>query len=185
MIGQMRQLLGLCIIALCVAVTMLAVTSWSRARLADAQSEAARLAEQGAALLARLDDAKRIEDDQVVMPQGYLWPGQDRAALELTFQQALVGAAEATGLRLVSFGPGRAPEGIRTAALGYEVEVEGGHEELARFLMTIEEHDPQLGYLYLWMRQQAGGTDVDGKALVSARLGVWGFTDMPVETAAP
>jgi hypothetical protein len=185
MMGQVRQVFGVVIVALCVAVVMVAITSWSRARLADATEESLRLAEQEVALLARLEDAKRIEADQVTMPQGYLWTGQERATLEIAFQQALIGAADDTGLRLVSFGPGRPPDEITSAALGYEVEVAGGHEELARFLLEIEGYEPQLGYSYLWVRQQPGAADDGGKALVSARIGVWGFTDMAVEAAAP
>jgi hypothetical protein len=176
MMGQLRQVFGLCLIAAVVFVVALATTSWSRFRLAAAQEEAARLVQQETALLDRLEDAQGVDAGQIAMPPDYLWPGQERAAQEIAFQQALVGAAETTEVRLISFGPGLAPDAISTPAVGYEVEVEGGHEELARFLRAIELHEPQLGYSYLWIRQQANVPENAGKALVTARIGVWGFT---------
>ncbi len=185
MMGQLRQVFGLCLIAAIVFVVVLATTSWSRARLAAAEAEAERLVQQETAMLDRLEDAQGLEAGQIAMPPNYLWPGQERAALEIAFQQALVDAAETTEVRLISFGPGRAPDAISTSALGYEVEVEGGHEELARFLRVIEFHEPQLGYSYLWIRQQANVQDNAGKAFVAARIGVWGFTEQPEDTIAP
>jgi hypothetical protein len=184
MMGQLRQLIGLCMIVVAVVMSMFLLTTPSKARLAAAQDEGSRLQRQETALLSRLADAQAAQSISLALPEGYIWVGQERAALEISFQQTLVAAAESAGLRLVSFGPGRPPVDVTSTALGYDVEVEGGHEELASFLLAIENARPRLAYTYFWIRQLASGSQ-DGKALVAVRLGVWGFTDIAADEAIP
>lgn len=179
MSGQFRQLVGLCLLGIFIICGLWIVTAFSRAGLLAAQEQHTLLLAQRSELLLRRETVAAAQTSDLDLPQGFVWQGLERAVLEVAIQKALVDATEAADLRLVSFGPGSQPSELNSPALGYNAEVEGGYKELATLLLALENHQPQLAINYLWIRPLTTSSFEAKDALLSVRLGVWGFTDEP------
>lgn len=174
MMGAIRQFAGLILIAALAAVLYLVMTSASRYRLNAAVAESERIAKAESALLGRLDDVAANETAGAVLPQALIWQGEDAAAMEIDVQQHILDAAGKAGLQVMAFGAGAPADGIVQPTIGYDVELEGGHVEVARFLSLLEEARPGLAIGTLWMRQLPPMAGV-AKAPISVRLTTWGF----------
>lgn len=168
--------IGLALLAFAGFSALMLFSAPSRARLSAAAEMAQDLHRREAEFVARAKAVARngAEGAEARWPKDMIWGGSDAAAQELAFQTALLDAASAADLRVLSFGPGAGPKGLTQKTLGFELELEGDHAALADFLARVEAQRPRLAILSLWLRHKAGGQEV-GKALLTARLGLWGF----------
>jgi Type II secretion system (T2SS), protein M subtype b len=174
MIGIVRQLFGLLIVAALGATFYIAISSASRSRLDAAHAEFERISKLESALLGRLEDNPVAHDATMILPPELIWNGEDAAVVEIAIQQQMLDAANEAGLQVMAFGVAAPAEGITQPTIGYEVELEGGHVEVARLLSLLEDARPGLAIGNLWMRQLP---PMDGvaKAPISVRLTAWGF----------
>ena len=163
--------MGVALVTLVTIAVLASLTAQSRSRLEAARAEMVLTSSRKTALTKRLTEAASAADKTIAITGSQLWVGENSAAIELAFQKSVVGAAEMSGLQLVSFGPAPGPVGFSHAALGYELDAEGGHEELARFLAEIESSEPRFAFSFVWIRQFGGG-ERQGKGLVTARIGL-------------
>lgn len=174
MSAPLRQgLILVCLTALAVG-SVIVLTVPSRSRLRVAQNEFSALAHNEAELLIRM---KALTDSTTLkgkLPADLIWPGTDDASVEIAQQQILLDFANAAGLQILSFGATQGPENIGHPTKAYEIEVEGGHGEMAKFLADIEQATPRLAISYLWLRQVP---IVEGQTIapINMRLAVWGF----------
>jgi hypothetical protein len=174
MIGLARQLFGLMVVAALAALFYTGATSASRSRLNVAIAEAEKVTKDESALLGRLEEYTSNQTTAVALPTELLWQGEDPATLEIAIQQQILNAAEIGGMQVIAFGAAAPPDGITQPTIGYEVELEGGHAEVAQFLSLLEEVRPGLAIGTLWMRQLPPADGVS-KAPVSLRMTAWGF----------
>ncbi|MCU0828294.1 MAG: GspMb/PilO family protein [Tabrizicola sp.] len=175
MIAVLRQLIpGMLVLAALSAATVALITAPGRANLADLHVEAVRLAERERELVNRLAAIQAEEAGRLQLPDGLVWDTEGLKPVDIAMQEALVAAAGAAGLQLVSFGQSAVPEKSDLATLGFEVELTGTHEGLARFLSNIEAMSPALAVSYLWLRQLPPDPTKAG-APISIRMTVWGF----------
>ncbi|GHC65489.1 hypothetical protein [Neogemmobacter tilapiae] len=184
MMGVVRQVVGLALVGLLAIATVLLLTAQGRASLAAQQDRAEELADAEAALLRRAALLRSTHDAQDRLPKDLSWKAESRAAIEIALQDRLVTTARKAGLRVISFGPTNGPQEISRETMGFELEMDGGHREFAEFLAAVESTTPYLAFSYLWVRQQPGG-EAEEKAMVSLRLAVWAFVDLPDEETAP
>ena len=171
-----KQILALIGMSCASILVLLVLTAPSRARLHTARELVVQLEEYQASLQARMSRKEATVLRRVSLPAELIWPGADDAIVEIAQGKALVDAAGLTGLKVVSFGASQAPKGLGTPEKAYEIEVEGGHGEVAAFLAAVEQHRPRLAISYLWLRQIPLSTG-QTFAPVSLRLTVWGFHD--------
>lgn len=174
MIAYLRQGLTLICLSVLAVGSVIAFTGPSRSRLQAAQDEFAAVARSEAELLVRMNTLTAAKALKGAFPADLIWPGTDDASVEIAQQQTLLDFANAAGLQILSFGATQGPENIGHPTKAYEIEVEGGHGEVAKFLADIEQATPRLAISYLWMRQIpiAEGQTI---APVNMRLAVWGF----------
>ncbi|WP_395541049.1 GspMb/PilO family protein [Neotabrizicola sp. sgz301269] len=173
MMGLLRLFPGLVVAALFAFGVVRCATEPGRARLEAARTEALNLAQQEEQLARRIKGLKAT-DASIRMPIGYVWPGRDRAEIELALQKVLVEISTEAGMQLVTFGSGPSSAVETAPTVAYDVELQGGHVELARFLALLEAHRPAVAISYLWLRP----LPVDPKkpmAPLNARLTVWAF----------
>ncbi len=169
-----------CTAAVFIAILAAAVSSMlivpSNTRLRKAQNAELSLATEEDGLLSRaqaLEIAKFAKGD---LPPDLTWSGPDDASVEVAQQQVLVDLANASGLQALSFGTSQPPENINSPTKAYEIEIEGGHSEMARFLAGIDQTKPRLAISYLWIRQ-IPVSDGQTVAPINMRLTVWGFRE--------
>ena len=152
MMRALRHIPGFVVLCGAAAGVLVLLTAQSRARLLDLTAEAGALRETEAALLDQLMISQSAEN-QVLIPPEATWP-QDRIVdLELAIQDALLSVADRSGLFVVSFGSLGTRMECPVACLTYEIEIEGGHEQMVEFLSKIEAIDPPLSVVNLWIRQ--------------------------------
>lgn len=164
---------GLIGIAAGVSGVVWAITVNSRASFHDRVLELEQARRREEALLQRASDVAGAEDAGG-LPDDLGWAGETRTVVELAIQRAVLEAASAARLQLLSFGGvGGGPPGA-FLPVSYEAELEGGHGEVAEFLHLIEQHRPALSVSSLWMRQHPADPH-DEVARVSLRLVLWGL----------
>lgn len=170
-----RHLIGMAVIAMVAIVLFWGMTEFGRSRLQLALDEQDSLINREAKLTAKIVELGK-SSQSVAMPKQLIWPGADSAVVEVAVQQALVAAASQEALQLVSFGAAPPQNDLNHASFAYEIEVEGGHAEVARFIAAIEAITPRLAISDVWMRQMPV---MEGQSIapISARLGVWGFRE--------
>lgn len=164
-----------CICATSFAVIAL-VSAPSRGRLQNLSNELVELRKTEVALSERMAPLEAESAIGDTLPAEMKWSGVDSAAIEIAMQQTLVDLAGANGLQALSFGAAQSPTAIKLSTNAYEIELEGGHEGISKFISDIEQHSPQLAISFLWVRQLPA---VQGQTIapVNARLTVWGFND--------
>jgi hypothetical protein len=128
------------------------MTAQSRARLLDLTAETRALRETEAALLDQLTVSQSAENEVRIPPEA-TWPHDRIVDLELAVQDTLLSVADRSGLFVVSFGSLGTRMECPVACLTYEIEIEGGHEQMVEFLAEIEAIDPPLSVVNLWIRQ--------------------------------
>lgn len=158
---------------------MALATAPSRTRVQSAADGLVALSESEVDLSERM---VRIQAEQAfgqILPDDLKWLGSDSASVEIAMQQTLVDLAGTNGLQAVSFGVAQSPSEIKSSTNAYEIELEGGHAEVAQFIADVEQHMPPLAISFLWIRQMpaALGQIV---APVNVRMTVWGFSAAPV-----
>jgi hypothetical protein len=176
-----RWVPGLLLVAGLAAVTVVLVTSPGRASLAELRAEAADLADRERELLERLSTFATAEAGMLNFPTEAIWAEGTSASVEIAMQEALVTQAATAELKLVTFGQTTGPATSVRPSIGFELELTGTHEGLARFLAGVESVRPALAISYLWLRQLPPNPMRTG-APISIRLTVWGFRD---EVRAP
>lgn len=174
MTGLLRQLFGFIIIAALAAVFFVLVTAASRSRLDAMVAESEKVSKAESALLVRLAENLTGQNAKMALPADLIWQGDDAAAVEIAIQKQILDAANQSEVQVMAFGAASPAEGVAQATIGYEVELEGGHVEIARFLAALEQVRPGLAIATLWMRQLPPIEGV-AKAPVSLRLMAWGF----------
>ena len=175
MTARLRQILGLAGVTAAAALAFWLLTSPSQSRLETAQAATLQLGEQEADLLQRVAGIEAAKSSSGRMSADLLWTGVDDASVEISQQQALVDLANEAGLQILSFGATQGPERLGHPTKAYEIEVEGGHAEVARLLAGIEQFQPRLAISYFWARQ-IPVTEGQAIAPVNMRLAVWGFS---------
>ncbi len=148
----LRQIPGFVVLCGAAAGVLVLMTAQSRARLNDLTVEAGTLRETEAALLDQLMVSQSAEN-QVQIPPEATWPEDQIVDLELAVQDALLSVSDRSGLFVVSFGSVGTRLECPVACLTYEIELEGGHEQMVDFLSMIEAIDPPLSVVNLWIRQ--------------------------------
>lgn len=172
--SPLRWLLGLVFIAALSSAMVWGITYPMRQNLAELAVEAADLEAQEATVLKDVTKLQTAKAGAVVLPQEALWSRGQSASVEVALQEVLVSKASAAGLQLVSFGETTVPEEIVQPSLASELELVGTHDELAAFLIALEESSPPLAISYLWLRQLPPDPAQPGSPL-SIRMTVWGF----------
>jgi hypothetical protein len=167
---------GLIIVGLASIATVTLLTAPTRSGLRKLQVEADELSAREADLLNRLITLNAITEDGVVLPQEALWSAGEAPSVEVALQQALVALAADAGLQLVSFAESPPVADTKLQTVANELELNGTHEGLARFLARIEAVRPPLAVSFLWLRQLPPDQSISGSP-VSARLTVWGFRE--------
>ncbi|WP_028030987.1 GspMb/PilO family protein [Gemmobacter nectariphilus] len=150
-----------------------AITAKSRAGFHGIVLELEQARRQEAALLQRVSDVAGVEDAGG-LPEDIGWAGETRAVVELAMQRAVLEAASAARLQVLSFGGVAGGPPGAFLPVSYEAELEGGHDEVARFLHVIEQHRPSFSVSSLWMRQYPADPQ-DEVARVNLRLVLWGL----------
>jgi hypothetical protein len=176
-----RWLPGLLLVAGVAGVTVVAVTSPGRTSLAELRTEAADLADRERELLERLSTFATAEAGKLNFPAEAVWTEGASGSVEIAMQETLVSQAAAAGLQLVTFGQTSGPATTARPTTGFELELTGTHEGLARFLGGVEAVRPALAISFLWLRQLPPDPATAG-APINIRLTVWGFRD---EAKAP
>lgn len=171
-----RWVPGLLLVAGLAVVAIVLVTSPGRTRLAALRTEAEDLADREQDLLERLSTFASAEAGKLDFPTEAIWTEGAAASVEIAMQEALVTQAAAAGLQLVTFGQTTGPATTARPTVGFELELTGTHEGLARYLAAIETARPALAISYLWLRQLPPDPATAG-APISIRLTVWGFRD--------
>lgn len=164
------------------ATIVFVLTKPSRDRLVAASEVIEALKVDEADLFERMAilEAAKVGSDTI--PAEMVWSGDDDSAVEIAQQQTLVDAASSSGLQVLSFGAAQGPDTVGLKPKAYEIEVAGGHVEIARFLASVEQAEPRMAISYLWIRQiplNQGQTI----APVNLRLVAWGF--VKTESVAP
>lgn len=175
MTSLLRLLPGASFAALVAAAAVMIATYPSRSRLALAEAEAADLMVQDARLVQRLAALKSTVG-RVGIPTDLVWTGAQTGSVEIALQQAVVAAAVADGMQLISFGAASQTGGPTNRTIAYELELTGGHVGAARFLADLEAMRPALAVSYLWVRQMPPD-QMQSISPVSMRITVWGFRD--------
>ena len=148
----LRQIPGLVVLCAMAAGVLVLMTAQSRARLLDLTGQVATLRAMEAELLETLMVSQSAEGE-VRIPPAVAWP-QDRIVdLEMAVQDVLLAAADEAGLFVVSFGSLGASLECPVTCLAYDIELEGGHQEMVDFLSIIESNAPPLSVSNLWIRQ--------------------------------
>jgi len=168
---------GLLLIALSSMVTVGAVTFPSRASLLDLEGQAKDLAEREASLMERMTTLLAAESSRIAIPPENVWKSNATGTtVELALQEALVAAAGASGMQLVSFSEAAPISETSLPTIAYELELTGNHEGLARFLAVVETVSPPLSVSYIWLRQLPPNQSQPGAPL-TVRLTTWGFLE--------
>lgn len=171
-------LLGL----LCVAavVFLVQMTSQSRARLASETAALQSLAQTEARLMQQLTAVlPASRSAQVPLPEDAIWPQDRLSEAERAIQDAVLPAAQQSGLTVVSFGGLGGDARCIMACSTYEIELTGGHAEVIAFLAAVEAIRPALSTRQVWMRQMPSDGLTD-KALINLRLVLWALAPQAV-----
>jgi hypothetical protein len=179
-----RQIAGLCLMGLLAVGVVMLMTAEGRSGLRAQQAQAADLLVNETRLLERLTLLKSSEATGGNLPDDMIWKADSRAEIEIAFQDRLVNAAQAAGMRVMSFSPVAGAAASPLPTMGFDLEMEGGHAEFAAFLAAVEAERPGLAYSSLWVRQQYNGMETP-KAMVNVRIGLWAFVDLPEGAASP
>ncbi len=167
--------------ALCVAAMMLlaawlvwTISAEARSQFSLASARLSELQAEEATLMAQLAEPDTNHDANK-LPNEIIWQGPDRGAIEMAMQEAVMAAAEAADLQLISFGGTGSLLNGPVPALGYEAELEGTHASVIVYLSKLEKTRPSLSVASLWMRHvpSSGRQSV---AMVNLRITLWGFT---------
>lgn len=173
--AHLREIIALIALAILSAAVFLILTSPSRSRLAASRAVIDQIVKDETALQQRMTLIEAAQASTGVLPAELLWTADDATGVEILQQQVLVDLADESDLQTLSFGAAQGPDEIGQATQAYEIEAEGGHAEVARFLAGIEQNQPRLAISYLWLRQVPS---VEGEQIapVNMRLAVWGFS---------
>lgn len=165
-------ILALCLLA---ALFVLAITAQSRARLATAFAELESQRQSELQLQAKLAEvtSSNITPINQLPPEAF-WPSRTLADMERAIQDAVLAAAQATGLTVISFGGMGGDARCTLPCLTYEAELSGGHAEVADFLAAIETVSPMLSTRMVWMRQLPPD-GIRAIAPINMRVSLWGL----------
>lgn len=149
-----------------------AVTLGSRLRMAEIEAALPVVMAEEERLFDRL--AQPAEQPSASLSEDLFWPETGLADVEIAMQNALLGAATASGMDVVAFGTMGPDDRCVMACATYEAELSGGHEQAVTFLAALERLRPGVSVGSLWMRQlPPDGLTADAR--VSLRISVWGF----------
>ena len=177
-----RQSLTLIFSAIASAGIVFLLTAPSRERLRVANEVINELSNDEADLRDRMALLDIANVGIAAIPPEMIWSGSDDSTVEIAQQQTLVNAANRAGAQILSFGAARGPDGLDRKTKAYEIELAGGHTEIALFLASVEQSQPRLAISYLWIRQLPLN---EGQTIapVNLRLVAWGYSQ--TGSAAP
>ena len=145
----------------------------SRTRLAEATQLTNSLAQQEAALTRRLGSHGSVSDAPP-FPAEIYWSGTERSAIGLEMQKTLLDLIDQAQLDVLSFGLGNTEADISELAVSFDLELQGGHQEVGEFLRLVENLEPPLAISYLWARQLPADPS-HAVAPMTLRLTMWEF----------
>lgn len=163
------------IVLLCVAsaVFLFQITSQSRGRLAAEIAVLETLGQRESQLMQRLMVLQPGGRSGVpTLPEEAIWPQDSLSAVERAIQDAVLLAAQQSGLTVISFGGLGGDARCIIPCSTYELELTGGHSEVVAFLGAVEAIRPALSTRQIWMRQLPpdGSTT---SAPINLRLTLW------------